>query len=68
MNANSLFFWASPRRFATFGSLFAAAAGASLSPVAQIPRMAKYTGFLHGYFAQGVSYASFGAWKSSFAK
>ena len=30
--------------------------------------MRKKAGFFRGYFAQGGNYASFGAWKSSFAK
>jgi len=42
--------------------------GAMLAPPAQDLRMRRNTGFFRGSFAGGLNYASFGAWKSSFAK
>jgi hypothetical protein len=56
------------RRFATCGSLFAAVVGAMLARAAQNPRMRRKAGFFRVSFAGAVNYASFEAWKSSFAK
>jgi hypothetical protein len=56
------------RRFATGGNLFAAATGARLAPAAQDLQMRRKAGFFRGSFAGGLNYASFVAWKSSFAK
>jgi hypothetical protein len=68
MQGKSLQFLFAARRFATCGRLFAAAGRASLARGAQIPRMRKIAGFFRVGFAGEVSYASFVAWKSSFAK
>jgi hypothetical protein len=56
------------RRFAARGSLFAAPEGATLSRGAQIARVTTNTGFFRVCFARAPNYASFEAWKSSFAK
>jgi hypothetical protein len=57
-----------PRRFATCGSLIAAAGCAQFALEAQFSRMRKKAGIFRVYFAQEANYASFDAWKSSFAK
>ncbi len=57
-----------PRRFATRGNRIAAATRARFAPNAHFPQMRKKAGFFRVCFAQGANYASFGAWKSSFAK
>jgi hypothetical protein len=56
------------RRYDTSGRLFAAVAGARLARVAQNSRMGKNAGFFRVSFAGRANYASFEAWKSSFAK
>jgi len=60
--------WDLVRRFATSGRLFAAVAGARLARVAQNSRMPGNAGFFRVSFAGRANYASFEAWKSSFAK
>ena len=57
-----------PWRFATGGSRIAAAGCARFALEAQFSRMRKKAGFFSVYFAQEANYASFQAWKSSFAK